>query len=670
MPAFVRIAAPNGDVATLAVKKWVGNGAPQYAAGFQQDFITHYVDPQEGYAKITALAGEFSNIAKVSDLPNKTPGYQRKSQTVLGIATPYTGSTSTPATADQARAVVLTALAWGQEGGNDITAQIVNPGTDNAALGVSVSGKAITVNAATDATGAVTSTAAQVVDAINATPAAAALVTAASTAPTRAPAWSTAQAAPSKLSDWLNAPATYPRGPQTVKMLRIGNDVGKPQGQKTGVFIYCQEHAREWGTPLVCLETAERLVRNYATDPETKSLVDNLDIFIVPTINADGAAYSMYDYNTQRKNMVNYCASNPTGNNDPYARNSWGVDLNRNFSVGSGFDGFVGGGTGCTGETFQGPSEMSEPEVRNEAYIQSTYSNIKFAMNVHSSGGYFMWPPGAYTPDRTTLPYPPYGTLNYFDQTAAAVLDRIYNYRHTAILPQQTGPVADVLYSAAGNSADEAYYNHGIIGYDFEIGASKVLANGQSQGTGFQPCYGAVGTGGRHRHLQRQPRQRGPRRGHGVRKRQLRAARLRAAVLERHRGAGRRHHGHVRRQDAHLLGQVHEQRGVLDLLHHRRLDADHGLHRVEAEPAARAAGRARPRPRHDAEVDRRRLQGQHVRGQVADPRPDRHARHGRRQRPGDAGADAGRPGDVRRVHPGRRQGLHGHHHGDRDLHRR
>ena len=53
-----------------------------------------------------------------------------------------------------------------------------------------------------------------------------------------------------------------------------------------------------------------------------------------------------------------------------------------------------------------------------------------------------------------------------------------------------------MLYSAAGNSADEAYYNHGIIGYDFEIGASKVLANGQSQGTGFQPCYGAVGTGG------------------------------------------------------------------------------------------------------------------------------------------------------------------------------
>ena len=147
------------------------------------------------------------------------------------------------------------------------------------------------------------------------------------------------------LSDWLKAPATYPRGPQTVKMLRIGK---VRDGSKVGVFIYCQEHAREWGTPLVCLETAERLIRNYGSDPETTKLIDNLDIFLIPTINADGAAYSMYDYNSQRRNMVNYCASNPTGNNDPFARNSWGVDLNRNFSVGSFFDGFQGASNSCT----------------------------------------------------------------------------------------------------------------------------------------------------------------------------------------------------------------------------------------------------------------------------------------------------------------------------------
>ena len=378
----------------------------------------------------------------------------------------------------------------------------------------------------------------------------------------------------------------------------------------------------------------------------------------------------MYDYNSQRKNMVNYCASNPTGNNDPYARNSWGVDLNRNFSVGSGFDGYVGGGTSCTGETFQGPSEMSEPEVRNEQYVQSTFSNIKFAMNVHSSGGYFMWPPGAYKPDRTTLPYPPYGTLNYFDQTASAVLDRIYNYRKTAILPQQTGPVADVLYSAAGNSADEAYYNHGIIGYDFEIGASKVLPTGASQGTGFQPCYGAVGTGGGtgtcNANLVNEGHDEGMEFANG--NYALLASALQYANDTTPPVVGT--DVDRRRQDAHLLGEVHEQRGVLDLLHDRRLDADDGLDRVEAEPAARAAGCARPRSRHDPEVDRGRLQGQHVGGQVAGARPDRHPRHRRWLRRGHAEPHARRRGPVRRVHAGRRAGRTSRRHGQRDLHRR
>jgi hypothetical protein len=127
--------------------------------------------------------------------------------------------------------------------------------------------------------------------------------------------------------------------------------------------------------------------------------------------------------------------------------------------------------------------------------VQRTFPNIKFAMNVHSYGGYFMWPPGAYKTDgRITLPYPPYGTLQYFDQTASGVLDRIKSYRGTAVLPARTGPVADVLYSAAGNSADEAYYNHGIIGYDFEIGADRFTGNGTDQTeVGFTPPFDAEG---------------------------------------------------------------------------------------------------------------------------------------------------------------------------------
>jgi murein tripeptide amidase MpaA len=62
-----------------------------------------------------------------------------------------------------------------------------------------------------------------------------------------------------------------------------------------GVFLFCQQHAREWTTSLTCQETAHELVENYATDPQTKQLLDNVEVFISPNSNPDGAHYSMYD---------------------------------------------------------------------------------------------------------------------------------------------------------------------------------------------------------------------------------------------------------------------------------------------------------------------------------------------------------------------------------------
>ena len=254
---------------------------------------------------------------------------------------------------------MLFANAWGQEGGNDIQAEFLNPGAANSPLSVSVSGSRITVNLATDATGALASTAAQVRDAINANPAASALVTAYT--------WNNGTGAGIvqpralvNLSDFLNAPAGYPRGPFHMQALRIGS---VRDGSKVGVFIYCEQHAREWVTPNVCLETAERLVRNYAIDPATKAFVDNLNIIIVPAMNPDGSAYSFYDYNSQRKNMTNYCPPTATSNGMPSNRNSWGVDINRNGRVGTVWDGYSGASaTSCTSSTFAGPPR---PPSRN-----------------------------------------------------------------------------------------------------------------------------------------------------------------------------------------------------------------------------------------------------------------------------------------------------------------
>jgi hypothetical protein len=487
VPAMVRVASSTGETAEAPVNTWLGGGLPPMADGYLKGFLTHYMDPAEGRAKINALAQEFPALAEIVDLPNDTNGYQRPAMAVMA-GTTATGSQ--PPSAQRPAAVVLFSQAMGHLGGNDVQAEFRDPGATDSPLSVSVSGNRITVSLGTDAGGVLASTAADVAAAINANPAAGALVTAYVYGGTTG----TGIVQPRvlvNLSDFLSAPPEYPRGPFHMQALRIGS---VRDGSKVGVFVYCEQHAREWVTPNVCLETAERLLRNYAIDPATKKFVDNLNIIVLPAVNPDGSAYSFYDYNSQRKNMTDYCDIS-ISSGMPSSRNSWGVDINRNGRVGTVWDGYSGASaTSCTSSNFAGPSPASEPEFKNLIYVDENF-NIKYSMNVHSSGGYFMWPPGSYIASgRVTLPAPNIGVEKYFWAASDRILNRVKEERDTAIQPGQTGAVVDVLYSAAGNSADDEYYNYGILGWDFEVGAEIYNpATGRWSDPGFQPNFATEG---------------------------------------------------------------------------------------------------------------------------------------------------------------------------------
>ncbi|MEU8193675.1 M14 family zinc carboxypeptidase [Microbispora amethystogenes] len=473
-PTKVTVTSSRGGSVTVPVTKWLGEKRKPPSRHYVSDFIDHYMDPTEITGRITALAGQFPKVAEIVDLPYKTNGYRRAAQAQFGTGTG----------AAAASTFYVSSRAYGSEGGNDVSLALVKPGAAGTPLSVAVTGKNVAVTLATDASGAIGSTAAQVVAALNGDAAASALLTAA-TYRGNAGNGVVAEAPATRLTDGLLAPATVSRQPFQMKALRIGKH---RDGSKVGVFLYCQEHAREWVTPVTCVETAERLLRNYAQDAATRKIVDNLDIFVMPTANPDGGHYSMYDYNMQRRNITNHC---PVTNGDPGRRNSWGVDLNRNFTVGSVFDGYNGATTTCTNDTFAGPSELSEPETRNQVWLVDTFPNIRFAMNTHSYGGYFMWPPGAYkTAGRETLPRADFGTESFFWNASSHILSAVQGWRGTAIWPGRTGPVVDVLYSAAGNSADEHWYNRGIIGWDFEVGADVYdQAAKQYRAVGFQPPF-------------------------------------------------------------------------------------------------------------------------------------------------------------------------------------
>lgn len=449
-PAAVRVVSSLGGEHTRPTEPWPSQRAAFSFDGFQTGFVDHYMDPTELYDRLEALAAAFPDLAEIIELPYKTHGYRRHAMGVTGAVA--------------ASAVVWYSKAWGHEGGNDLSILIAEPAGPDQPLSVSFDQdtQTVVVTPATDESGAVTSTADDVIQAVNADDS---LPVTAFHYRGNAGLGRIVPEGPVPLSDFLNAPDHVSREPFTVRALRIGKH---RDGSRTGVFIYAQEHARERQTPLVVMETAMRLLYNYDSHAETRELVDNLDIFIVPSINPDGAHYSFYDFASQRKSMVNHGGPEVS---DPAQRNSWGVDLNRNFRVGSFFDGYSGASSNPLSGNYAGPAELSEPEARNEVWLVENFPNIRFAMNVHSSGNYFMWPPGAYrTPGRIPLERPTFGQESFFWLAGERIIDAIRQWRGTVILPTRTGPVIDVLYSAAGNSADDHWYENGVFGWDFEVG--------------------------------------------------------------------------------------------------------------------------------------------------------------------------------------------------------
>jgi hypothetical protein len=388
----------------------------------------------------------------------------------------------------------MSSAAWGHEGGNDITVEFVNrPGAD-LPLSVEVTGKAVRVLLAKDAAGALASTAAQVAAAIEA--GSGGLIDRAHPYRTNTGTGIVQPTTvPVALTDFLDqkrtgAPAgEVPRGPNTVRALRIGKF---RDGSKPGVLIQANDHAREWVPITITLETAERLVRNYATDPETKKIVDNTDLFLIPSNNPDGANYSFYNFASQRRNMTNHC---PDDNADPGRRNAWGVDLNRNYSYASGRDGYDGASLSCISDTYQGPGELSEPESQNIIDLVQKNRNIKFMMSVHSNGGQLFWQPGAYIANgRITTPRPPLGHEAFYWQSANRILSHVRASRQTVVTPENVGGSSDVLYSSAGNVREELYFNYGVYAFGWEVGGSVYNpVTGTFQDGSFQPPWAAGG---------------------------------------------------------------------------------------------------------------------------------------------------------------------------------
>jgi hypothetical protein len=160
------------------------------------------------------------------------------------------------------------------------------------------------------------------------------------------------------------------------------------------VLYTALHHAREPGGLSQLIFFMWYLLENYETDSNVKYLVDNTELFFIPCINPDG-----YLYNE---------STNPYGggfwrkNRRDNLDGSFGVDLNRNYGFGWGYDD-QGSSPSTDDQTYRGPEAFSEPETQAVKYFCEQHE-FYAALNYHTYGNLLIYPWGyldAKCPDST-----------------------------------------------------------------------------------------------------------------------------------------------------------------------------------------------------------------------------------------------------------------------------
>lgn len=224
--------------------------------------------------------------------------------------------------------------------------------------------------------------------------------------------------------------------------LKVSDHVAQDEDEPA-LLIAAQHHARELNSPVAVIEAMHQVLAGYATDPALQFLVDNYEIYFVPTVNPDGVEHVWNVDNFWRKNRR------------PNGGTSYGVDNNRNYPF---LWGLCGSSATTTSETYRGPSAGSEAEgqtlrnfvalVRPELYL-----------DVHSYGRDVL---RLYAPCATTTP-----TIDAFQQRYCDDLRAPMGYA-------TRDP------SGSGEAPEDHWNSGGTLGFLIEMCTTAM---------GFQPPY-------------------------------------------------------------------------------------------------------------------------------------------------------------------------------------
>ena len=253
-----------------------------------------------------------------------------------------------------------------------------------------------------------------------------------------------------------------------INMMSLALNDGK---QRPAIFLDCGIHAREWVSPAFCLHS----IRTLLSTGEFGKLSE-FDFHIIPVANPDGYVYTHEANRMWRKNRApsrtprqfwsqpgnniwtgfgppafggqfgSHFSSQQSGNPSLSPSRCQGTDPNRNFDIAHGT---VGSSDQPCKDTFHGVNPFSEAESRaiRDAILKiQAKQTIASYVSVHAYSQMWMTPNG-YDKSLTK----DHQDLMRVARQAVNALTSVHGTQY------QYGPIAKIIYEAAGSSCDWAY---------------------------------------------------------------------------------------------------------------------------------------------------------------------------------------------------------------------
>ncbi|MGQ0840671.1 M14 family metallopeptidase [Actinokineospora sp.] len=232
--------------------------------------------------------------------------------------------------------------------------------------------------------------------------------------------------------------------------IKISDNVTTDENEPEVLFT-SNQHAREHLTVEMALYLVKTFTQSYASDSRIRGLVDSREIWIIPSINPDGAEFDVAtgSYAGWRKNRQTNAGSSNVG-----------TDLNRNWDYKWGC---CGGSSGSTGsETYRGTAPESGTEVKVLSnFVRSRViggkQQITVGIDFHTYSELILWPFGWTTAN--TAP-----GLTVEDERVFSTIGRAMAQTN-GYTPEQSSD----LYITDGSIDDYLWGVHKIYGYTFEM---------------------------------------------------------------------------------------------------------------------------------------------------------------------------------------------------------